>query len=68
MEDVYVGWQFGQIFYKKNRWKWFPRLLRSSKMKAEEDGLDSNDNLVLGKRLIYDIIPQQGGGQEPIKG
>ena len=68
MEDVYVGWQFGQIFYKKNRWKWFPRLLRSSKMKAEEGGLDSDGNLVLDKRLIHDILPQQGGGQEPIEG
>ena len=70
IEDVYVGWQFGQIFYEKDRWRWFRRLWRSSKMKQEEgeDGSGDDDHLTLDKRLIHDILPQPGGGQEPIEG
>ena len=68
MEDMYVGWQFGQIFYEKERWKWFQRLWRSSKMKQEEAGDDNGDHLILDKRLIHDILPQSGGGHEPIEG
>lgn len=69
IEDVYVGWQFCQIFYKKER-SWFQRLWKSSTMKQEEEGKDhgDDDNIVLDKRLIHDILPQFGGGQEPIEG
>jgi len=66
MEDVYVGWQFGQIFYQKDR-KWLHRLLRSAKKKAEE-GIGNDNIFVLDKELIHDILPQQGGGHEPIQG
>lgn len=70
IEDVYVGWQFGQIFYEKERWMWFRKLWRGAKMRdehEEEDGADDS-NLMLDKRLIHDILPQPGGGQEPIEG
>lgn len=69
IEDVYVGWQFGQIFYEKEK-SWFRRLWRQLKTK-EEDGDEEHgddENLLLDKRLIHDITPQPGGGQEPIEG
>ena len=66
LEDIYVGYQFGQIFYEKERWKWFRRLLRITpeKVKQEGGGDDNIDdeNLMLDKRLIHDILPQMGGG------
>ncbi len=70
IEDVYIGWQFGQIFYEKER-SWFRRLLIGSKKKQaeeEDDDDDDDDKMMLDKRLIHDILPQQGGGQEPIIG
>lgn len=67
MEDIYVGWQFGQIFYKKERWRWFHTLLRTPERKQKEGGDCDSEHLMLDKRLIHDIVPQQGGGQEPIE-
>ena len=71
MQEVYVGWQFAQIFYRNDRWRWFHWLWKSSKTKTKAcaaDYDDDDDNLMLDKRLIHDILPQQGGGQEPIEG
>jgi len=71
IEDLYVGYQFGQIFYEKERWGWLRRLWKSQQKKKEEpedDTSPDDDNLILDKRLIHDILPQQGGGQEPIGG
>ena len=67
MQDVYVGWQFGQIFYRKDRWSWFHRLL-PYRTPLKECVDDDDDDLMLDKRLIHDILPQQGGGQEPLEG
>lgn len=66
MEDVFVGWQFGQIFYeKKHRFrKWW----KSQTEEDDEDERDDDANLMLDKRLIHDIIPQRGGEHEPIEG
>jgi len=68
VEDVYVGWQFGQIFYQKER-GWFRRLCYASKTKQEgDDHSGDEEKLMLDKRLIHDILPQAGGGHEPIEG
>lgn len=64
IEDVYLGYQFSDIFFKKER-NWFRRLWRPSAKKQEEED-DNDDSLVLDKRLIHDILPQLGGGQEPL--
>ena len=56
-EDVYIGWQFVDLFYEKVGW------LFRNKPKDE----DSDERHMLDKRLINDIIPQPGGGQEPLE-
>ena len=67
-EDVYVGWRFAPLFFEKKRWKWLPRWRRLQEEIAT-DGMESDGTgLVLDKRLIHDIQPQRGGGQEPIEG
>ena len=46
-------------------------MLRLQNKNKEESGDDTSlddDKLILDKRLIHDILPQQGGGQEPIGG
>lgn len=55
---------FLTFFFKKER-NWFRRLWRPSAKKQEEED-DNDDSLVLDKRLIHDILPQLGGGQEPL--
>ncbi|KAL7555146.1 hypothetical protein ACHAWF_018750 [Thalassiosira exigua] len=66
-EDVYIGWQFGQIFHERERWKWL-KFWAPKKMLEEDESNIDEDDLVLDKRLIHDILPQSGGGQEPIEG
>jgi len=70
MEDVFVGWQFGQIFYEKQNWTWFRRWWcdgsESKDMETEARDYDDS-NLMLDKRLIHDIVPQPGGNHEPIE-
>ena len=60
VEDVYIGWQFVDLFYEKVGW-----FCRRNKPKDEDR--DGDERLVLDKRLINDIIPQPGGGQEPLE-
>ena len=69
IEDVYIGWQFGQIFYEKESWEgWFKRWSKAPMTNHDEGENDrrDNDNLMLDKRLIHDILPQPGCGHEPI--
>jgi len=66
MEDVYVGWRFGPLFFEKKRWMWLPRWSRRQK-DISTNNLGDAAGLVLDKRLIHDIQPQRGGGQEPIE-
>ncbi len=70
MEDVYVGWRFGPLFFERKRWKWLPRWRRlRDDISTATDGVNGDaTGLVLDKRLIHDIQPQAGGGQEPIEG
>ncbi|KAL7473042.1 hypothetical protein ACHAXS_013455 [Conticribra weissflogii] len=70
MEDVFVGWQFGQIFYEKQNWTRFRRWWGDgSDKELETEARDDDDsNLMLDKRLIHDIVPQPGGNHEPIEG
>jgi len=68
MEDVYVGWRFGPLFFEKNSWKWLPRWCCRQKHVFSTNNADSDATGLLDKRLIHDILPQRGGGQEPIEG
>lgn len=67
MEDVYVGWQFGPLFFQKNRRKWLQKWFRWQKH-VSANNVDIDATGLLDKRLIHDIQPQRGGGQEPIEG
>ncbi|KAL3788196.1 hypothetical protein HJC23_004663 [Cyclotella cryptica] len=70
IDDLFVGWQFSSIFYKRERWSWWNKLWKredSERHSTEENHIKDSD-LVLDKRLIHDIIPQKDGGNEPIEG
>ncbi|KAL3799833.1 hypothetical protein ACHAWO_009954 [Cyclotella atomus] len=65
-DDFFVGWQFGNIFYKRERrwWRW-------RKTSEEEQDVNStdmdDDDLMLDKRLIHDIFPQKNASYEPLR-
>ncbi|KAL7482716.1 hypothetical protein ACHAW6_008382 [Cyclotella cf. meneghiniana] len=70
-DDLFVGWQFSDIFYKRDRGRWWKRLLWQQE-DSEVQNMDENEiddcDLVLDKRLIHDILPQRDGDNEPIEG
>jgi len=61
IEDIYVGWTFADMFYLKKKW-W------NRRSNSNEGNEDQDEKLILDNHLIHDILPQPGGGQEPIEG
>lgn len=64
-KDIYIGWQFVRIFHS----------LLPSSAKEDEDSREGSESqshnidescYYVDKSLIHDIIPQPGGGNEPI--
>jgi hypothetical protein len=63
--DLFVGWQFGDIFYKREKWRWRKKAKKSPQGTSQTDVDD--DELVLDKRLIHDIFPQKNASSEPLR-
>ena len=67
LEDIFVGWQFGNIFYRREKWRWWKRRRKSNDDDDMDQGDIDDDDLVLDKRLIHDIFPQKNASSEPLQ-
>ncbi len=55
-KDIYIGWQFARIFH----------CVSLPKEPSNDESERSDETFHVDKTLIHDIIPQAGGGNEPI--
>jgi|EP01083_Nonionella_stella_P002247 hypothetical protein len=57
-DDIYIGWQFARVFYS---------LSTSDDTSTNDSSRYLDEALVhIDRTLIHDIVPQSGGGNEPI--
>lgn len=64
MKDVYIGWQFASIFHSFIR-KEQEEIENEAPNEKKNRRMDESD-YVVDTNLIHDIVPQYGGGNEPI--
>lgn len=55
-DDIYVGWQFASVFF----------LNHEADKGPKHDDKYNPRKLLVDHRLVHDILPQEGGGHEPL--